>query len=144
MRGSCVSETPTGAVQGAPRRLMRWEGACLLLAMVVAYHQFTLLPDAPSWWLFAGLLLVPDLSMLGYLAGPGIGALLYNAAHTTPGPIALGLLGVATGHPLALALAVIWLAHIGLDRALGYGLKYPGAFGDTHLGRLPPGKRASP
>ena len=144
MRGLCVSETPTGAVQGAPRRLLRWEGAGLLLSMVVAYHQLTLLPDAPSWWLFAGLLLVPDLSMLGYLAGPGIGAIVYNAAHATPGPIALGLLGVATGYPLVLALAVIWLAHIGLDRALGYGLKYPGAFGDTHLGRLPSGRRQTP
>lgn len=134
----------TGAVEGAPRLLLRLEGAFLLLAMVLAFHWLATLPDGPSWVLFAVLLLVPDLSMLGYLVGPGPGALAYNAAHTTLGPILLGLAGVLFGAQILTAVAVIWGAHIGLDRALGYGLKYPGAFRDTHLGRLNPGRKSPP
>jgi hypothetical protein len=74
--------------------------------------------------------------MLGYLAGPRVGAQVYNAAHTTVVPLALGLVGALAGLPVALAVALVWLAHIGIDRALGYGLKYPDAFGNTHLGSL--------
>lgn len=87
-----------------------------------------------SWWWFAGLLLVPDLSMIGYLANPSRGATVYNVGHSLLGP---GLLFVwhLTGGPLvAMVLASIWLAHIGMDRMLGYGLKFGDDFTDTHLG----------
>ena len=83
------------------------------------------------------LFLLPDLSFLGYLAGPRVGAGAYNAAHSYIGP------GRAAGARLrsaacaaALAFGLIWCAHIGLDRALGYGLKYGSDFGATHLGRI--------
>jgi hypothetical protein len=80
--------------------------------------------------------LAPDLSFAAYLAGPKQGAIVYNAAHSYLAPMALMTGGFATSSPLVLSLAMIWLAHIGIDRALGYGLKYSEGFGFTHLGRI--------
>jgi hypothetical protein len=94
-----------------------------------------------SWWLFAALILVPDLSMAGYLAGNRVGAAAYNAVHVTIGPIALTLIGLLGSDLRVLGVALIWLAHVGIDRALGYGLKYDRSFGFTHLGRI--GKSAA-
>ena len=74
--------------------------------------------------------------MLGYLGGPRFGAAAYNAFHSYPLPAALGIVGLLAGAPLAVGVALVWFAHIGMDRMLGYGLKYPIGFGDTHLGRL--------
>lgn len=84
---------------------------------------------------FAALFLAPDVAFLGYLAGPRVGAAAYNTTHSTLGPLALAAIGVLYA-PDAMPLALIWLAHIGFDRALGYGLKYGSAFADTHLGRV--------
>ena len=89
-----------------------------------------------SWWLFALLILTPDASMLGYLLGPRAGAAAYNTFHSYPLPAVLAGFGLLMGVPLAVAAALVWFAHIGADRMLGYGLKYPTGFGDTHLGRL--------
>jgi len=118
------------AVTSGVRMLLRAEGVALLAGATVFY-----VATGASWWLFALLFLAPDLSMLGYLAGPRAGAAAYNAAHATLVPIALGLLGWAAV-PALVPLALVWLAHIGFDRALGYGLKYASGFGDTHLGRI--------
>lgn len=89
-----------------------------------------------SWWLFAALILAPDVSMLGYLAGRRIGAIAYNAFHILIVPLLLLLFGHLSGHVVAIAVALIWIAHIAIDRALGYGLKLPSGFQDTHLGRI--------
>jgi hypothetical protein len=89
-----------------------------------------------SWTLFLILFLAPDLSMMGYLSGPRVGAFAYNLMHTLVWPLCLILLGLAAGHALALELGAIWMAHIGFDRALGYGLKAATAFHDTHMGRI--------
>ena len=89
-----------------------------------------------DWRQFAILFLTPDLSFLGYLAGARVGAVAYNTAHATLLPLLLGAFGAAFGQPLAIQLALIWLAHVGFDRALGYGLKYGTGFGFTHLGRI--------
>jgi hypothetical protein len=89
-----------------------------------------------SWWVYAILFLVPDLSFAGYLAGPRAGAVVYNAAHSYMAPMALMTAGFALASPLTLSIAMIWLAHIGIDRALGYGLKYSVGFTFTHLGRI--------
>ena len=107
------------------------EAVALFVAGVVAYLQL----GGEPWWLLL-LLLVPDLSMLGYLGGPRLGAVTYNLVHNLV--IGLGALAIgwfAAIAPMALAGAVL-VAHVGMDRALGYGLKYPTAFGDTHLGRI--------
>lgn len=114
-----------------PAAMLRVEGAALLAASAALYWA-----NGGSWWLFALLLLAPDVSMLGYLAGPKVGAAAYNAFHSYPLPAALGIVGLLAGAPLAVAGALVWFAHIGMDRAVGYGLKYPTGFGDTHMGRL--------
>jgi hypothetical protein len=120
-----------GGATGTVRVLLRLEGLALFSAMVSLYALW-----GGSWWVFAVLVLVPDISFAGYLAGPKVGAIAYNALHTAIGPIALTLVGFALAAPLTLSIALIWLAHIGIDRALGYGLKYPAGFGFTHLGRI--------
>ncbi|MER8372214.1 DUF4260 domain-containing protein [Mesorhizobium sp. M1406] len=89
-----------------------------------------------SWWLFGLLVLAPDLSMFGYLAGPRVGALAYNALHILIVPVLLLLAGHMEGNATVMAVALIWIAHIAIDRALGYGLKLPTGFQDTHLGRI--------
>ena len=116
---------------GGVRLLLRAEGVVVLAAALAAYAQFGL-----GWGVFAVWLLAPDVSMLGYLAGPRMGAALYNAAHSYVGAVALLVLGALAAMPWAVAGGLIWCAHIGLDRALGYGLKYGSAFRATHLGRI--------
>ena len=86
-----------------------------------------------SWWLFAALWLVPDLSFLGYLAGPRVGARCYNAVHSYLVPAIVAFAALVLHRGALLPFALIWFNHIGVDRLLGYGLKYPTAFGDTHL-----------
>ena len=112
-------------------RLARLEWWAVALATVVFYAW----SDA-SWWLFAVLILAPDLSALGYLAGPRIGAISYNSLHVLIGPAALLIAAPFVDLPLLEPVALIWLAHIAIDRALGYGLKLSTSFQDTHLGRI--------
>ncbi len=127
-----------GFVQAAPKALLRIEGLC---ALAVAAFGFSRIGG--SWWLFALLFLTPDLSMLGYLAGPRLGAIAYNAAHSYVGPALLAAFGVGLSAHAPVQVALIWASHIGFDRALGYGLKYPSAFGDTHLGRVGGARRSN-
>lgn len=91
--------------------------------------------NGASWLLFVLLFLVPDLSMLGYLSGPRTGATSYNLFHTYVLPGLLATFGILTGSPLLVSLALVWFAHIGFDRMVGFGLKYPTGFFDTHLHR---------
>ena len=121
----------SGAASGGVKMLLRCEGLALFLAACALYDIW-----GGPWWLFVVLFLAPDLSFLAYLVGAKFGAIVYNAVHTTIPPIALMGIGFALAMPLALSIATIWLAHIGLDRALGYGLKYDAGFGFTHLGRI--------
>lgn len=114
-----------------PRVLLRLEGLAILVAALVLYFDAGF-----GWLLLLVLFLAPDLSFAGYAFGPRIGALAYNALHTEVLPVVLGIVGVVGGIDWATQLALIWLAHIGLDRLLGYGLKYPTAFRDTHLQRI--------
>ena len=86
--------------------------------------------------MFALLFLAPDLSFIAYLADERVGAIVYNAAHSYMAPVTLLTLGFGFASPLTLSIAMIWLAHIGIDRALGYGLKYFAGFSFTHLGRI--------
>lgn len=111
--------------------LLRLEGLAVLSLTVAAYAQF-----GAGWGWFALLFLLPDLSFPGYLAGPRVGAAAYNAAHSYTGPLALLAAGILGAMPVLLAIALVWCAHIGFDRALGYGLKYTSGFGDTHLGPI--------
>jgi Domain of unknown function (DUF4260) len=121
----------TGAVTGGVKTVLRLEGLALFAGMVALYGTWE-----GSWWVFGGLFLAPDLSFLAYLGGPRFGALVYNGAHSYLVPVPLMTLGFALEDTLILSVAMIWLAHIGFDRALGYGLKYGTGFGFTHLGRI--------
>jgi hypothetical protein len=116
---------------------LRLEGLAVAAVSTALYAR-----TGASWWLFAALWLAPDLSMLGYLASPCWGARCYNAIHAYVVPAALGLsaLLLHADGPL-LPIALIWINHIGVDRLLGYGLKYADGFGYTQLGRLG-GRRA--
>jgi uncharacterized protein DUF4260 len=115
--------------------LLRLEGLVVATVAVVLYAR-----SGASWWLFAALWLFPDMSMLGYLAGPCQGARVYNAFHSYVAPGALALVALLLpGTHAALPVALIWANHIGVDRLLGYGLKYGDGFGFTHLG--PVGKK---
>ncbi len=89
-----------------------------------------------SWWLWPVLLLAPDLSILGYLAGPRWGAWIYNLFHLYAFGMALVLLGLTQSSVDLITFGLVWLGHVGIDRALGLGLKEPSGFGDTHLGRI--------
>jgi hypothetical protein len=115
----------------SPAAALRLEGLLVLVVAVMLYAR-----AGAGWGLFAALLLAPDLGMLGYAAGPRIGALTYNLTHMLSQPLLLGAVGLAAGSSATVAVALIWAAHIGMDRALGYGLKYPTHFRDTHLQRV--------
>jgi Domain of unknown function (DUF4260) len=114
-----------------PRVLLRLEGIALAGAALSVYLHL----DYSVLALIA-LLVSVDLSLLGFLAGPRVGTLTYNLAHTTAAPLVLGAIGVLADGGVAVQVALVWLAHIGIDRALGLGLKYPSGFKDTHLQRV--------
>lgn len=114
-----------------PKLLLHLEGLAVFLAAAFLYRA-----TGASWGRFALLFFAPDLAMLGYLLGPRVGATCYNAGHTYTGPLLLALAGHLAARPVLLAIALIWAAHIGFDRLLGYGLKYGTAFKETHLGRV--------
>lgn len=121
----------SGATIGGVRFVLRLEGLCVLIAASVAYSKFGL-----GWGTFALFFLTPDVSFLGYLAGPKVGAVSYNMAHSYIGAVACLVAGFTLSAPTLLCTGIIWCAHIGFDRALGYGLKYSEGFGFTHLGRI--------
>jgi hypothetical protein len=121
----------TPGVVGMPNLLLRMEALTLLVASAGIYQA-----EHGNWLLFTICFFLPDAAMLGYLHNPRIGAVCYNIAHTTTLYGIVGGLGYITNYPLALEIGLIGAAHIGFDRLLGYGLKYPEGFGLTHLGRV--------
>ena len=115
-------------VTGLPLVLLRSEGLALLGMAVVLYATY-----GRSWWLFVALLPAPDLGLLGNVWSRRAGAVAYDLTHIYVVPAALGVVGMLSSSGLAVALALIWFAHIGMDRALGLGLQYPDGSGRTHL-----------
>jgi hypothetical protein len=127
-----------GTVSGGPRAWLRAEAVVLLAGALAAYST-----TGQPWWLVPAVILLPDLAWAGYLGGTRVGAFIYNAAHATPLPAVMVGLGWWQHRPLVLALGLVWLAHIGLDHLLDYGLKYDDSFQHTHLGILGRRKEAS-
>ena len=122
-------------LQGHMVWLLRLEGLALMALSLLAYHRYS------AWGLreFALLFLLPDIALLAYALGARaarLGAYAYNVTHTYFGPMLMLVYGMLTDTRWALSLGLIWLAHIGFDRALGYGLKYTQGFRYTHLGRV--------
>jgi hypothetical protein len=125
------------AVNGGIRTVLRLEGLMVFAAAAVMYGK-----SGYAWSTFALFFLAPDISFAGYLAGDRIGAIAYNAAHSYLGALACFSVALLLNAPELEAAGMIWCAHIGLDRALGYGLKYAAGFSFTHLGRIGRGERA--
>jgi hypothetical protein len=113
-----------------PSLLLRAEGGIEFALSLLLYGELK-----ASWILFGLLILAPDLSILGYLSGVRIGAALYNLVHTLVAPLVLIGFSIADKQLWLVPYGLIWTAHIGVDRLLGYGLKYPTNFRDTHLQR---------
>ena len=126
-----VDKQPRPSHPSAQRLTLQAEGAFICILCVATYAQ-----TGMGWLWFALLFLAPDLAMLGYLAGKRVGALCYNLAHSYLLPLLM--IGTLTVWPdqYTIGLALIWCAHIGFDRAIGYGLKYGRGFKDNHLQRL--------
>lgn len=120
-----------GTVKSWPKALLQLEGACIFGSTIWAYSRLN-----QSWWMFAGVLLLPDLGMVGYLANTRAGAAIYNSVHTETPPILMLCVGLAQDSKAVAGVALCWLAHIGMDRMFGYGLKYGTGFGHTHLGLI--------
>ena len=114
-----------------PQVLLRLEGLAVGAAAVLLYFR-----EGYSWILFLGVILAPDLSFVAYAFDLKVGAVGYDLLHTEIFAVALGAAGVVSGGRLATELALIWLTHIGVDRLVGYGLKYPTAFDETHFSRV--------
>jgi len=111
-----------------PRILLHAEGAVVFLIALLSYQYIH-----ASWLLFLALILAPDLFMLGYLLNVRVGAAIYNAVHFYAGPLLFLAFSVFTHRPFLMPYGLIWTAHLGMDRMLGFGLKYPTGFKDTHL-----------
>ncbi len=118
-------------VVGKPRVFLRLEGVVLFIASLVLFNS-----THQHWWWVPVLLLVPDIFMAGYVRSTQLGALIYNIGHAYPLPTSMALYGWHSHRPLVLAIGLIWLAHIGMDRFSGYGPKYDDNFKHTHLGSL--------
>lgn len=132
------STTTDGAARGGlrPATIERIENGLVVVLAVAG----TLAIEPGLWWFPLAVFLAFDLSMVGYLRSPAAGAATYNAVHTYVWPLGLAVAGLAAGAGaptlsrwLAL-VALAWAFHVGLDRALGYGLKLADAFAHTHLG----------
>ena len=113
------------------KNLTRLEEAFLAL---LAFYLFLSLPFA--WWWFFLLLLAPDLSMIGYLANPRAGAIVYDIVHHRGVSVLIFIVGGLLHVPGLQAAALILFGHSSLDRVLGYGLKYTDSFQHTHLGLI--------
>ncbi|KPK04717.1 MAG: hypothetical protein AMS20_08320 [Gemmatimonas sp. SG8_28] len=114
-----------------PAPVLRADGFAVALAAVLLYREL-----GAAWWVFAVAFLAPDLAFLAYLAGGRAGAAAYNLAHTYLWPVVLFGVGLVGERSALMAAGLIWLAHIGVDRALGFGLKYPERFRTTHLQKV--------
>ncbi|RKL65768.1 hypothetical protein CR203_19170 [Salipaludibacillus neizhouensis] len=111
--------------------ILHIEGITVLLVSVFIYSQL----DA-AWWMFFAFLLAPDFSMLGYMINNSVGAVTYNIFHSYILPLFLSVVSIFIVNDLLLAFSMIWISHIGMDRFIGYGLKYTSKFKDTHLQRV--------
>jgi hypothetical protein len=112
-----------------PTILLRVEAGAFLALGLLLYWKI-----GGNWLAFLLLLLVPDVSIVGYMGGARSGAAVYNLVHLYVLPSILSAIGIITSNEVTLSLALIWFSHINMDRVLGYGLKLPTGFKNTHLG----------
>jgi hypothetical protein len=126
---SAGTTQPSGCATGSVRAILRYEALAVLLGSLFAFHS-----AHGRWLIFAVLFFAPDLSFAGYAISRSVGTVAYNTVHSYILPVSLLLWGYF--HPAVLPYVLIWTAHIGFDRVLGYGLKYKTGFEHTHLGTM--------
>ncbi len=114
----------------------RIEGGLVFLAAAGIVAAYVVMGPAPAWWVLLLVFFAPDLGFLGYLAGPRVGAVVYNLLHLYGMGLLLAVAGMAgLGNTTLMLYGLLWVGHVGFDRMMGYGLKEPTGFNDTHLGR---------
>ncbi|OZM56311.1 hypothetical protein CIB95_12920 [Lottiidibacillus patelloidae] len=113
------------------KNFIKLEGLVVFLISFGIYYELDF-----NWTLFFLLLFVPDIGMLGYIHSKKIGAMIYNTFHTYSLPLFLLFIGFLLNNDFLLSISIIWTAHIGIDRAIGYGLKYTTDFKDTHINKI--------
>lgn len=113
------------------KMLLKSEELIQFLAAIYLFSRLTF-----AWWWFPALILAPDISMIGYLVNPYVGAIFYNIAHHKGLGIVIGLLGLMMGNQTLMLAGIILFAHSSMDRMLGYGLKYSDSFKHTSLETL--------
>ncbi len=113
------------------KNILKLEELAEFLLAIVAFSNLEY-----SWWYFPALLLLPDLSMVGYLANTTVGAVMYNFFHHKALAISVGLVGLLLSNQMIMLAGIILFAHSAMDRILGYGLKYSDSFKNTHLGKI--------
>lgn len=111
--------------------LNRLEYGIAFLFILIVYFQMDF-----SIWLLVVLLFVPDITLVGYLFNNTVGAILYNVGHNLIIPLILLCIAYLLGVKMLLAIALIWLTHIAMDRFIGYGLKYKDSFKETHMQKI--------
>jgi hypothetical protein len=128
--GHIIQTHATGLVPDTVRPLLRLEGLAILVAGLIAYDRL-----GGDWLWLVPALLLPDLSAIGYLAGPSVGSLVYNLVHNWALGLAVLGAGLLWAIPWVALAGVVLIAHVGMDRLAGYGLKHPSGFKDTHMQR---------
>ncbi|MEI5990679.1 hypothetical protein A5881_002184 [Enterococcus termitis] len=113
------------------KTILQIENGALFLVALTLYIKL----GFPILYFFLFLLL-PDVTMVGYLKNPAVGAKIYNVGHNLIFPALLSFIYLFTHTSLLLAIAIVWFAHVFMDRAMGYGLKYPDEFKHTHIQNL--------
>jgi hypothetical protein len=127
-----TQETATNKTISQPRIFAHVNGLALFVGSIVAYGIFS-----GDWLAFIILLLVPDVSMIGYMLNTTIGAWLYNIVHSYALAIVAMMIGYAIGVDAVISIGLILMAHVGMDQAVGYGYKYAEEeFSDTHFNRI--------
>ena len=130
-RSLAMSTNPAPPLGPDVMAWLRLEGLAGLVAGVVLFGQL-----GGAWLILVPAVLLVDVSMVGYLRGPRLGALTYNLAHQWATGLAVLGCGLASGVSLLALAGAVLIAHVGMDRVAGYGLKFPTSFQDTHLGRI--------
>ena len=113
------------------KQLIRLEEAAMFLFGIFLFNQLSF-----AWWWFPALLLLPDISMIGYAAGNKTGAIMYNIFHHKAVALIVYVIGFYFYNETIMLVGIILFAHSSMDRLFGYGLKYFTGFSDTHLGKI--------
>jgi len=126
-----INTSPIHKGFSMPRLLLHLEGLMILVSAVILYANLGF-----RWSIFALLLFAPDLPMLLYFIDQRLASIAYNMVHSIILPLVLLFISFFNNYQFGVQIAIIWLAHIGMDHLFGYGFKYLGDFKETHFSRI--------